>query len=57
MEVTRSDFVVDQKNCETVIIDVVVPADISAIDKEREKNSCHRNLLLAAVPVSGVLLN
>ena len=59
IEVTKSDFVVDKKNYETVMIDVAVPADFSAIDKEREKiqSSCHRNLQLAAVPVSGVLLN
>ena len=37
IEVTRSDFVVDKKNCETVIIDVAVPADFSVIDKERKK--------------------
>ena len=60
IEVTRSDFVVDKKNCETVIIDVAVPADFSVIDKEiweKIPNFCHRNLPLAAVPVSGMFLN
>ena len=37
IEVTKSDFVVDKKNCETVMIDVAVSPDFSAIDKEREK--------------------
>ena len=39
VEVTRCDFLVDKKNCETFIIDVAVPADFSAIDKERQKNT------------------
>ena len=45
IEVWRPGIVVDQKNCETVIIDVPAPADFSVTDKEREKIpiSCHRN--------------
>ena len=34
IEVRRPGIVVDQRNCETVIIDVAVPADFSVIDRE-----------------------
>lgn len=53
IEVRRPGIVVDQKNCEAVIIDVAVPADFSVTDKEREKIpiSCHRNTSFATVPV------
>ena len=59
IEVRKPGIVVDQKNFETVIIDVAVLADFSVFDKEREKipNSFQRNMPFGAVSAPVVFLN